>query len=124
MVKGNNNNNNNLITDLIADTRNNGNIDFLSELLKNHSLASDAERKNDRMIKYTQINCDSIAFISELLINHSFVSDEEKKDDTTENTKINTNEHESFISDILIDKGMEAPTTHKKKKGKWNKNKK
>ena len=47
MVMGNNNNNNNndLITDLIAGTRNNGSIDFLSELLNIHSLVSDAEKK-------------------------------------------------------------------------------
>ena len=51
MVTGNNNNNNDLIKDLIADTRNNGSIDFLSELLNNHSLVSDAERKNDTMAK-------------------------------------------------------------------------
>ena len=116
------NNNNDLIADLFADTRNNGSIDFLSELLSNHSLVSDEERKNDT-IENTKINCDTIDFIPELLINHSFVSDEEKKDDmTTENTKINTNEHESFISDILKDIGMEAPTPQKKKKRKGNKN--
>ena len=119
MLMGNNNNNNDLITDLIADTRINGSIDFFSELLNNHSFPSDAERKNDMMTKNMQINCDSIDFISELLINHGFVSDEEKKDyTTTENTKINTNEHEIFISDILKDNGMEAPTTQKKKKRK------
>ena len=44
-VMGNNNNNNDLITDLIADATNNGSIDFLSKLLNNHSLVSDAERK-------------------------------------------------------------------------------
>ena len=47
MVTGNNNNNN----DLIADTRNNGSFDFLSELLSNHILVSDEERKNDTMTK-------------------------------------------------------------------------
>ena len=41
MVMGNNNNNN----DLIADTRDNGSTNFLSELLSNHSLVSDEERK-------------------------------------------------------------------------------
>ena len=53
MVRGNNNNDNNndLITDLIADTRNNGSIDFLSELLNSHSLVSDAKRKNDMITK-------------------------------------------------------------------------
>ena len=51
MVMDNNNNNNDLITDLIADTRNNGSIDFLAELLSNHSLLSDAERKDDTMTK-------------------------------------------------------------------------
>ena len=101
------NNNNDLITDLIADTRNNGSIDFLSKLLNNHSLISDTERKNDTMTKSTQINCDSIKFILEPLINHRFISDEEKKDDMmTENTKINTNDHESFFSDILKDIGI------------------
>ena len=113
------NNNNDLITDLIADTRNNVSIDFLAELLSDHSLVSDAERKGDMMTKNTQIKCDSINFISELLINHSFVSDKERIDDTTmENAKINTNEKESFILDILKDIGMEAPTTQKKKKRK------
>ena len=119
MVIGNNYNSNDLIEDLIANTRNNGSIDFRSELLSNHSLVSDEERKNDTKTKNTQINCDTINCISEPLINHSFVSEEEKKDDTTmENTKINTNEHESFISDILKDIGMEAPTPQKKKKRK------
>ena len=45
MVLGNNNNNNDLLTDLSAATRNNGSINFLSELLSNHSLVSDAEKK-------------------------------------------------------------------------------
>ena len=77
------------------------------------------------MTKNTQINYDSIDFISEPLINHSFVSDKERKDDTTtENAKIKTNEKESFILDILKDIGIEASTTRKKKKRKWNKNKK
>ena len=78
MVMGNNDNNNDLITDLIADIRDNGSIDFLSELLNNHSLVTDAERKNNMMTKNTQINCDGISFISEPFINHSFTSDEEK----------------------------------------------
>ena len=78
MVTGNNNNNNDLIADLIADTRNNGSIDFLSELLSNLSLVSDEERKNDKMTKNTQINCDSIDFISEPLINQNLVSDKKK----------------------------------------------
>ena len=51
MVTGINNNNNDLITDLIADTRNSVSIDFLVELLSNHSLVSDAERKDDMMKK-------------------------------------------------------------------------
>ena len=125
MVMGINNNNNELITDLIADTRNNGSIDFLAGLLGNQSLVSDAERKDDTMTKHTQINCDGINFISEPLINHGFVSVKERKDDTTtENAKINTNEKESFILDILKDIGIEAPTTQKKKKRKQNKKKK
>ena len=49
MVMGNNNND--LITDLIADTRNNGNIYFLAEQLSNHSLVSGEERKDDTMTK-------------------------------------------------------------------------
>ena len=84
-------------------------------MLSNHSLVSDAERKDDTMTKNTQINCDSIDFISDPLINHSFVSNEERKDDTTiENVKIN--EKESFILDILKDVGMEVPTMQKKKR--------
>ena len=51
MVMGINNNNNDLITDLIADIRNNVSIDFLAELLSNHILVSDAERKDDMMTK-------------------------------------------------------------------------
>ena len=77
MVMGNNNND--LTADLIADTRNDGSTDFLSELLSNHSLVSDEVRKNDMMTKNTQSNCNSIDFMSEPLINQSFVSDEEKK---------------------------------------------
>ena len=50
MVMGNNNNNN----DLIADTRDNGSIDFLSELLSNHGLVSDEEKKNGMMTNNTQ----------------------------------------------------------------------
>ena len=69
-VMGNNNNNNHLI----ADTGDNGSIDFLSELLSNHSLVSDKERKSDTMTKSTQINCDGIDVVSKLLINQSFVS--------------------------------------------------
>ena len=49
MVTGNNNNE--LITDLIADKRHNSSIGFLAELLSNHSLVSDAERKDDTMTK-------------------------------------------------------------------------
>ena len=45
VVLGNNN------KELITDTRNNDSIDFLSELLNNHRLISDAERKDDAMIK-------------------------------------------------------------------------
>ena len=47
MVTGNNSNN----KDLIADTRDNGSIDFLSELLSNHSLVSDEERKSGMLTK-------------------------------------------------------------------------
>ena len=65
MVTGNNNN------DLIADTRNNGSIDFLSELLSNHSLVSDEERKNDMMTKNTKSNCNSIDFMSEPLLRNA-----------------------------------------------------
>ena len=53
MVMGNNNNHKELIAELIADTRNNDSIDFLSELLCIHSLISDAERKNDMMTENT-----------------------------------------------------------------------
>ena len=66
MVRGNNNN------DLIADTRDKGSTDFLSELLSNQ-FGSDEERKNDTT-QNTQINCNSSDVISELLINQSFVS--------------------------------------------------
>ena len=41
MVTGDNNNN------LIADTRDNGSVDFLSELLSNQSFVSDEERKDE-----------------------------------------------------------------------------
>ena len=59
------NNNNDLIKDLSADTRNIGSIDFLSELLNNHSLVSDADRKNNTVIKNTQILIASILFQSQ-----------------------------------------------------------
>ena len=51
MVMGNISNNNDLITNLIADTRNDGSIDFLGKMLSNLSLVSDAERKDDMMTK-------------------------------------------------------------------------
>ena len=81
MVIGNNNN------DLIADTRDSGSIDFLLELLSNHSLVSDEGRQSDTMTKNTQINCDSIDVISELLINHSLVLDEQRKSDMMKKNK-------------------------------------
>ena len=75
--------------------------------------------------KNTQINCDSVDIISEPLIDQSFVSIEEKEyDTTTQNVKISNNENESLTLDILTDVGMEAQTMQKKKKRKWNKNKK
>ena len=48
MVKGNNNN------DLIADTRDNGGINFLSELLSNQSFVSDEERKDEMTTENTK----------------------------------------------------------------------
>ena len=51
IVEGSNNNNKELIAELIPNTGYNDNIDFLSELLNNHSLISDAERKDDMMTK-------------------------------------------------------------------------
>ena len=76
--------NNNNDNDLIADTGDNGSIDFLSELLCNQSFVSDEERKG----KTTTEN-------------------------TKHTTEINTNEHESFISDIIKDLGIEVPASQK-----------
>ena len=58
--------------DLVAETINNGNISFLSELLINQSFVSDEERKDDTTTENTK-----------------------------QTTEINTNEYKSFISDIL-----------------------
>ena len=50
MVTGNNNNDN----DLIADTRDNGSVNFLSELLNNQHFVSDEERKDEMTTESTK----------------------------------------------------------------------
>ena len=87
---GNNNNDN----DLIADTRDNGSVNFHSKLVNNQNFVSDEERK-----------------------------DEMTTENTKQRIEIHTNEHESFISDIIKDLVLEAPTSQKKKKTKQNKEK-
>ena len=56
MVMGISNNNNDSVTELITDTRDNGRIDFLAELLSSHSLVSDVESKDDTTIENTDRN--------------------------------------------------------------------
>ena len=91
--------------DLIAETKDNDCIDFLSELLNNQTLISGAEIEDDTMAIDMQINCHSNDLISESLINQSSTVIEEKKNDmtikvkenntATKNTKINNNKNEA-----------------------------
>ena len=59
--------------ELIAKTKDNDCIDFLSELLNNQSLISGTEIEDDTMAIDIQINCDNNNLISKSLINQSSI---------------------------------------------------
>ena len=125
MVMGNNH------EELIAETKDNDCIHFLSEMLNNQSLISGAEIEDDAMAIDKQSTCDSNDLISESLINQSSIVVAEKENDmtikesdtATKNTRINNNENESLILGIGTDIAMETQKMQKKKR-KENKNKK